>query len=433
MQFVRELRDQRELVFAYLADGTVVWGLDRASGDQWWYAAEHADDIRPQLQSALANLDGLPLHDSRRVHVDASPHSASQTAAVSRVRTDDLAHNQPGHAVLAEIERKHAKATASTVAEMPGVLDEDIGQWCVGYVGEATVGAVLDRLGPAWPVLHGVPVGEHGSDIDHVVIGPPGVFTINTKHHPGGKVDVKGTAVFVGGTYQHYIRNADLEATRAETAVSQVGITVRVRPIVCVVGARLRIKQNPENVRVIAVEDLERWLRSQAPALSETEVAQLYDQLRCASTWTSCPPPAAAAPWVAQFAHQLSQDHVLAAQQRRRRATGRAEPGPRPRTTRAPNRKRRPRLRLEPFRVLVALVTLLCLALWGPQLLRTFTDWITTTLQHSLPSPGPSASSTPVVGKPCPTKGARATDAGGPVMVCQTSTNSKTPTWRLTK
>jgi hypothetical protein len=28
--------------------------------------------------------------------------------------------------------------------------------------------------------------------LDHVVIGPPGVFTINTKRHPGGNVDVKG-------------------------------------------------------------------------------------------------------------------------------------------------------------------------------------------------------------------------------------------------
>ncbi|HEY7859508.1 MAG TPA: nuclease-related domain-containing protein, partial [Candidatus Nanopelagicales bacterium] len=306
IQLVRELRDRRELVFAYLTDGTLVWGLDRASGNQWWYASEHAADVRPQLESALARLDALPLHDSQLLRADATPTSDCPAVRLSPARRGDLAQHEPGHAVLAEIERKHAKATASTVAGMPGVLDEDIVQWCVGYVGEATVGSDLARLGPGWLLLHGVPVGDRGSDIDHVVIGPPGVFTINTKRHPGGNVDVKGTAVFVGGSYQHYIRNAGLDAKRAEAAVSQAGITARVRPIVCVVGARLRIKQDPENVQVLVVEDLVRWLQSQPAALSEQQVGRLYDQLRWASSWSSHPPPTAAAPWVAQFAYQLS-------------------------------------------------------------------------------------------------------------------------------
>ncbi len=45
---------------------------------------------------------------------------------------------------------------------------------------------------PRWRVLHAIPVGERGSDIDHLAIGPAGVFTINAKYHAGAKIWVGG-------------------------------------------------------------------------------------------------------------------------------------------------------------------------------------------------------------------------------------------------
>jgi hypothetical protein len=40
-------------------------------------------------------------------------------------------------------------------------------------------------------VLHAVPVGDRGSDIDHVVIGHGGVYTVNTKTHLIPNVTIK--------------------------------------------------------------------------------------------------------------------------------------------------------------------------------------------------------------------------------------------------
>jgi hypothetical protein len=37
---------------------------------------------------------------------------------------------------------------------------------------------------PEWTVLHSVPVGTGSTDIDHIAIGPAGVFTLNTKYSP---------------------------------------------------------------------------------------------------------------------------------------------------------------------------------------------------------------------------------------------------------
>ena len=49
--------------------------------------------------------------------------------------------------------------------------------WYKGALGEMAVGRVLERLDPEWKILHAVPVGTGASDIDHVLIGPAGVFT----------------------------------------------------------------------------------------------------------------------------------------------------------------------------------------------------------------------------------------------------------------
>ena len=132
----------------------------------------------------------------------------------------DLATHRPGHAVLANIQTKLATASLETQQGLPGAVPEDLRDWAVGYVGEEHVGLELARLADGWFVLHGVPIGVEGSDIDHVVIGPPGVFTINTKHHRGQTVDVKGDAAFIADTYQPYIPKSRTEANRTQAILA---------------------------------------------------------------------------------------------------------------------------------------------------------------------------------------------------------------------
>jgi Nuclease-related domain len=53
-----------------------------------------------------------------------------------------------------------------------------------GAAGEEHVGGLLDSLaGRSWGVIHDASFG-HGN-IDHIVCGPAGLFTIETKSHPG--------------------------------------------------------------------------------------------------------------------------------------------------------------------------------------------------------------------------------------------------------
>jgi hypothetical protein len=53
-----------------------------------------------------------------------------------------------------------------------------------GATGEEHVGDLLDSLeGDGWHVIHDASLGR--GNVDHILIGPAGVFTVETKSHPG--------------------------------------------------------------------------------------------------------------------------------------------------------------------------------------------------------------------------------------------------------
>jgi hypothetical protein len=65
----------------------------------------------------------------------------------------------------------------------------------VGAVGEERVGARLARLDTSrWLTLHDIILNDKGTNLDHLVIGPAGVFSLNTKHHPKAKTPSRSGA-----------------------------------------------------------------------------------------------------------------------------------------------------------------------------------------------------------------------------------------------
>jgi hypothetical protein len=175
------------------------------------------------------------------------------------------------------------------LADVLGVspLAEGAVPWFTGAVGERIVGRELERLGPEWTVLHAVPVGTRDSDIDHVVIGPAGVFTINTKHHAGQRVSTGRTQVFVSGKSHNYIRNSIFEAERASKLLSEVaGFPVAARLVLAFVGAK-EISGNREvnGVRVAGATGLVRWLSKQPAIWGPEGVAAVADAAKRPASW----------------------------------------------------------------------------------------------------------------------------------------------------
>ena len=127
----------------------------------------------------------------------------------------DLSTNAAGAEARAQAVALRDAAPVRTLAARVFGVHTDERAWRIGADGEEKVAAQLRKLlkkDPRWQVIHAIPVGTRGSDIDHLVIGPGGVFTINTKNHPDAKIWVGGDTFMVNGNRQPYIRNARHEA-----------------------------------------------------------------------------------------------------------------------------------------------------------------------------------------------------------------------------
>jgi hypothetical protein len=167
--------------------------------------------------------------------------------------------------------------------------------WRVGAGGEETVGAKLEKLTKhGWHVLHAVPVGKRGSDIDHVVIGWGGVYTLNTKTHPGARVWVGEHAVRVNGQPTQYLRNSRHEAERAGRLLSQaVGFAVPVRSALVLLTGTLipnvTIKKAPADVGIYDRMDIPGVFKRAPRRIDAEQVEAIYDAARRCTTWTGSP------------------------------------------------------------------------------------------------------------------------------------------------
>ncbi|WP_166789697.1 nuclease-related domain-containing protein [Cryobacterium fucosi] len=167
--------------------------------------------------------------------------------------------------------------------------------------GEITVGALLEALPPEWTVFHAIPVAGRNSDIDHLVVGPGGIFTIDSTCH-GGSTRHGGADVWVGkrvmlvaGQKVPHLRNSEFEAERVTNLVRErMPLLTPVQPVIALVDPRrLTIVDRPEQVKVIDAQDLLRWLVKLHPVLSAGEVQEVSDLVDSPATW--CPIEQAAA------------------------------------------------------------------------------------------------------------------------------------------
>ena len=144
-------------------------------------------------------------------------------------------------------------------------LRTEASSWEAGAKGERIVDKRLNKLRrDGWTVLSSI-VKRSGADIDHLVIGPTGVFTINTKHHRDARIWVGENMVTVNNAKKpHYLRNSRHEAASAARILSNaIGIDVTVTP----------------------GETIDRVLRHGPARYSPQERDQIYAAARRADIW----------------------------------------------------------------------------------------------------------------------------------------------------
>ena len=169
------------------------------------------------------------------------------------------------------------------------VLDRktDDRAWRRGAEGEEEVAhrlAPLEREG--WTVLHDLPIGSRGANLDHLVIGPGGVFGLNTKHLTG-KVEVRPRTLRHNGYSTDYYPKAVKESERVGMKLQAVvGVSVPVRPVIVVMGAIMTVIQEPTDVSVVGRKHVANWLRTAPCVLTPGQIEIFASAARRPSTWS---------------------------------------------------------------------------------------------------------------------------------------------------
>lgn len=235
------------------AGGEKVAWLDRKTG------ALHviAERDREAVLEALA-----PHLDQRTPPQPTGPIATPANGHGQQEPTPDLSTNKPGEAVRGKLDELAPSWIERALAVLLGRHSETYG-WRRGLAGERKVGAELERLtSRGWRVLHSIPL-PRDVDIDHLLIGPGGVFCVNTKFHQGARVWVGDDSVKIHGHSYPYVRKSRAEARRASRALTRAcGFTVDVHPVLAFVGVQ-RLTTVP-SLRTYVSSDSERCPPSKA-------------------------------------------------------------------------------------------------------------------------------------------------------------------------
>lgn len=136
-----------------------------------------------------------------------------------------------------------------------------------GASAEEHVGGLLEQLpASSWYVIHDASFGR--GNIDHILIGPAGLFTVETKSHPG--------PVRVGRVHGATIRQA-----QAQRAAIEHVMGMRVEPLLVFSRAWVdRPLARRKGVRVLPARVLIAHLRKRNEVLSPEQVDRAHERLR---------------------------------------------------------------------------------------------------------------------------------------------------------
>lgn len=194
-----------------------------------------------------------------------------------------MLQRRPGHAVMTHWLKLVRDHRAAGFTGFP----QDGKSWQDGAWGELWVGHELSLLPPGWQVLHAVPAGRSGADIDHLVIGPGGVFVLNTKRHPNATIRVGTHVVWVKGFQQNHYQSELRKRCRQveQVFLRTTGERLAVHPVLVFVQSRSLARSGEQLVFSTTTDCLVGLLQSMPVKLDADQVLALVTAAGRPSTW----------------------------------------------------------------------------------------------------------------------------------------------------
>ncbi|MEW2163537.1 nuclease-related domain-containing protein [Streptomyces sp. NPDC007084] len=290
---VRWKRYGHDRLYANLPDGTAAGWADCATGTITVLLKEYGPPVTTALEPHLTGRPTTPERTPAALPL-LPPLTASDDLAGNVRGRAGHPHRQPQpqpHRHRHSHPHPHPDESASglvtgALARLLGRPAEGDGRR-KGTAGERRVGAELDRLRRhGWHVLHSIPLpGE--ADLDHLLIGPGGVFSVNAKDHPGKSVHVGDDMVKIDeADLRPYARESRSEAERVQRVLSHYcGHPVPVEPVLVFVGVTdLEVAATQLKVRVYR----EREVSALAPLTgvwTPAEATRIYTVARHRRAW----------------------------------------------------------------------------------------------------------------------------------------------------
>ena len=162
-------------------------------------------------------------------------------------------------------------------------LIDEAGAWAAGAEGERRVAAALEDLPGTWVVVHDrlLRPGRSEANLDHIAIGPGGVYLIDAKNRAGTVTEHEG------GLFQHRTRDGvretasladELKKVHGMAAYMAAESDAAVVPVLCLAGTRADDFGDPRLVRgvwVVPVAALSGWLRARDLVIPSDRLAAL--------------------------------------------------------------------------------------------------------------------------------------------------------------
>lgn len=240
-----------------------------------------------------------------------------------------------------------------------------------GAAGEAATAAVLVGLPPSWTAIHDVKwPGRRLANVDHVVLGPGGVFVIDSKNWSGNVALRNGRLVQNGRSREKSVAHA---ADAALAIAELIGPhATHVFPVLCFVDQGRSLAGWSRDVMICSSTNLNEMLLSRPAVLTPADSTDAWFRLD------------------AQLRAAVAAKHDPAVS--RDRVAGRASPRPGsaamvPPRKRAGGRKGSGRGKTSFVKFLVGVAMLIALTQVGPELIRPLgsllTDFMTAGLDSS--------------------------------------------------
>jgi Nuclease-related domain len=218
--------------------------------------------------------------------------SASDLRSAPGAAGPSVAGSIAGRTEIAELLHVHSTTRdRSTLARVLGVSPlTATGR--VAYrlaMGEVDVGDALDALARAdsgWQVLHSVAMAD-GTELDHLLIGPAGVFIVTTVVHSDGVVEAAQRTFTVSDERYPHIREMEHGIGRVEGLLAAAaGTPIAVSGILAVVEPRsLVVHQAHRDVAVISASSIVRWLSRRPTTIAPAEIERIAAVARRGATW----------------------------------------------------------------------------------------------------------------------------------------------------